>query len=59
MKNAGAPARISLMARKTNRNPAVQRRFSDAEIARRYGTELRRGILIGYWDEAERDAAKR
>jgi arylsulfatase A-like enzyme len=32
--------------------------ISDAAIAQRHGSEVRRGILIGYWDEAERDAAK-
>ena len=33
--------------------------ISDAAIAQRHGGEVARGILIGYWDETEVEAAKR
>ena len=31
--------------------------ISDDEVARRAGGELRRGYVIGFWDQAELDAA--
>ncbi|WP_436643377.1 alkaline phosphatase family protein [Microbaculum sp. FT89] len=41
------------------RNPANRITMSDDQIAAAYDTELDANILIGYWDEAEVDAARK
>ena len=33
--------------------------ISDAEIARRAGGDMKKGIFLGFWDEAELAAARK
>ena len=41
------------------RRPASRITISDEQIKAGYGRELDKGVLIGYWDEAEVEAALR